>query len=430
MTKNSSMLASHFAAAQAARQAGNVAAERAAWQAALQLDAQLPVAHNALGMIALAANQPDEAVQHFEHAIAADPAAPELLINLARTHRERHDDAREVAALDAAIALDQRHFMAWLRKAELHQRRNEISLAMQAWNAALSLSKSVDPMPDALAQLLARGGGWVAEQSGNFGAIIDAGLADERDAHNPRALRRFNACIDHLLGRRAIYANHCEGIHFPFLPADEYFDRDLFPWFAELEARTPAIRAELLALLANGRADLQPYVQQQPGTPRNLWSDLDGSLDWGVYFLWEYGERNEAACARCPETAAAIAAVPQIALPGRAPTAFFSILAPNKRIPPHTGVTNTRAIVHLPLIVPTGCAFRVGGETRPWVEGEAFAFDDTIEHEAWNESDELRAVLILDVWNPHITPHERQLLDRFCTVADASGFNPGMSRAR
>ena len=78
--------------------------------------------------------------------------------------------------------------------------------------------------------------------------------------------------------------------------------------------------------------------------------------------------------------------------------------------------------MHLPLIVPPGCGFRVGGETREWREGEAFAFDDTIEHEAWNDSDQLRAVLIFDVWNPHLTELERNLLGQFFAAADASGF--------
>jgi aspartyl/asparaginyl beta-hydroxylase (cupin superfamily) len=74
----------------------------------------------------------------------------------------------------------------------------------------------------------------------------------------------------------------------------------------------------------------------------------------------------------------------------------------------------------LPLIVPDGCAFRVGGETRAWEEGKAWAFDDTIDHEAWNRSDQLRAILIFDVWNPHLTPDECTLLRSFYALADGS----------
>ena len=86
---------------------------------------------------------------------------------------------------------------------------------------------------------------------------------------------------------------------------------------------------------------------------------------------------------------------------------MFSLLAPHTRIPPHTGVANTRLVCHLPLIVPPGCGFRVGETIREWREGEAFVFDDTIEHEAWNDSDQLRVVLILDLWPPALSEAER-----------------------
>jgi aspartyl/asparaginyl beta-hydroxylase (cupin superfamily) len=102
--------------------------------------------------------------------------------------------------------------------------------------------------------------------------------------------------------------------------------------------------------------------------------------------------------------------LPLCRIPNRAPAVFFSILKAGARIPPHTGVTNVRAIVHLPLIVPDGCIFRVGGDTRPWVEGRAFVFDDTIEHEAVNPTDRDRAVLIFDVWNPHLSEAERAMI--------------------
>ena len=95
---------------------------------------------------------------------------------------------------------------------------------------------------------------------------------------------------------------------------------------------------------------------------------------------------------------------------GTGSPAFFSILDAGPRIPPHTGVTNTRLTVHLPLIVPPGCGFRVGSETREWVPGKAWVFDDTIEHEAWNLSDVPRGVLIFDIWNPFLTPVERDLI--------------------
>jgi aspartyl/asparaginyl beta-hydroxylase (cupin superfamily) len=116
---------------------------------------------------------------------------------------------------------------------------------------------------------------------------------------------------------------------------------------------------------------------------------------------------------------AALSKVPQVDIPGRGPTAFFSILDAKTHIPAHTGVTNTRLTVHLPLIVPPGCGFRVGGETREWQVGRAWAFDDTIEHEAWNDSDIPRAILIFDIWHPELTLMERDLVrEAMIAIAD------------
>jgi aspartyl/asparaginyl beta-hydroxylase (cupin superfamily) len=222
-----------------------------------------------------------------------------------------------------------------------------------------------------------------------------------------------------MLGRRSIYPNECHGLHYPFLAADEFFDRDHFPWLESLESATDEIRRELQAILANPDSGLTPYVEQPSGVPENKWSPLDRSLDWSALHLWRDGERIDDACAQAPRTAAFIEQLPLCRIPGRAPAVFFSILRAGKHIPPHTGVTNVRSIVHLPLIVPEGCTFRVGGETRSWVEGEAFVFDDTIEHEAHNPTSRDRAVLILDCWNPYLSEAERTMICRIFEVKDA-----------
>ena len=101
---------------------------------------------------------------------------------------------------------------------------------------------------------------------------------------------------------------------------------------------------------------------------------------------------------------------------------MFSLLAPHTHIPAHTGVANTRLVCHLPLIVPPGCRFRVGESVREWREGEAFVFDDTIEHEAWNDSDKLRVVLILDLWPPALGEAERAAVSAVIAAAGV-GFS-------
>lgn len=377
---------------------------------------------NRLGIAALQAGDATAAVRHFTAAVAGDPQSGALQRNLASAWRALGDDERELAALDAALAIDRRDLMAWVRKGERHEARGEKGAALAAWSAAIALGAQLKPVPPPLEALLAQGQAFVAGATGKMHDAAMNAFNEVRSALSETEARRGEAFIASALGRRRIYQNECAGIYYPFLPADEFFDDGHFPWFAEIEAQTDAIRAELQALLDDPGQSLRPYVRMEAGSPESKWSPLDNRLDWGACFLWEYGEPNQAVIDRCPATAAALAATPGAHIPGRAPSAFFSMLKPRTRIPAHTGVTNTRAIVHLPLIVPNGCGFRVGGETRAWEEGKAFAFDDTIEHEAWNDSDELRAVLIFDVWNPHLSANEQGVLRRYFASADASGY--------
>ena len=97
------------------------------------------------------------------------------------------------------------------------------------------------------------------------------------------------------------------------------------------------------------------------------------------------------------------------------------MLAPGTHILPHTGVTNIRAVVHLPLIVPADCAIEVGGETHAWRVGEVVVFDDTFEHHAWNRSDQRRVILLMDTWNPYLSDVEREAVGAL--IAGIGDFN-------
>lgn len=388
---------------------------------------QQAAAANSQGMNALRQGDFRAAAEAFERAIAADPHSGALLRNLASAHRGAGNDDAELKALERALDIDRRDLVAWMRKAELHQRREEKGEAFEAWNAALQLAEPLRPWSGPMAEALQRGQAFALEGQRVIRETVGTALAPLESALEETELRRSRAFVDVALGQRRVYVNECQGLCYPFLPADEFFDEKHFPWFDEIASKTDAIRDELLDLLKDPGKALRPYVQMESGIGDNKWSGLDHSLDWGAIFLWEYGEPNRPIIERCPVTASALESLPGAKIPGRAPSAFFSMLKPHTRIPPHTGVTNTRAIIHLPLIVPEGCGFRVGGETRPWIVGKPFAFDDTIEHEAWNDSDELRAVLIFDVWNPHLTVREREIIAGYFAAADAAGYNPRLS---
>ena len=236
----------------------------------------------------------------------------------------------------------------------------------------------------------------VERDRGEYGAHLERALADAQAKLPPGVAGRWREAASIMAGRTQPYHQHCNQLHIPRLPEIPFHDRSNFPWLAAIEAKTDVIRAELLAALESDRDKFSPYITYNPGDPVNQWQELNHSLRWSVLKLWAGGQPDPANIERCPETAKAIAALPLVDIEGLCPNAMFSALAPKTRIPPHHGETNARLVAHLPLIVPEKCVLRVGYETREWKVGEVLILDDTIEHEAINDSDELRVVLIFD----------------------------------
>jgi hypothetical protein len=332
--------------------------------------------------------------------------------NRAREESAAGDDQAALASLDRALALQAYFLPALLAKGKVLARLGRDDEALALYRAFLPSLPEDGTFPEPVRAGIAEARAAVAadceRRAGLYSEAIDAVAASFPDAD----LRRARAFAEQRAGTRKVYVQQPTAGHFPYLPAIEYFDRELFPWFDALERETGAIRDELLSLWADEDPSFRPYVDYDPTVPANQWEELNRSSRWSAWFLWEDGVRNDANCARCPATAAAVAKVPLLDIPGKAPSVMFSVLQPKTRIPPHTGSTNARTTVHLPLVVPQGCGFRVGAETRQWTEGEAWAFDDTIEHEAWNDSPNVRAILILDVWNPLLSEAERDAVRR------------------
>lgn len=370
-------------------------------------------------MDALDAGDAAQAIVHFRAATEADPSEPNLWMNLAKAHRLCGDDQGEREALERALGIDQLHLMARLRLAELHERRSEVGAATDHWAMFLGICSSIPSHTPELSTVMRHARDFVEARRQSLADALGKGLAEALESASERDRRRARAAAQLMAGQRRTYSNQCHGFFYPFLPPDEFFDRDHFPWLEKLEAATPIIRQELEAILASRDPGLSPYIDMPSGTPDNLWSELDKSTSWSALHLWQDGRRIEEVCNRAPKTAELVESLPLAHIPGRAPAVFFSILKAGKRIPPHTGVTNIRTIIHLPLVVPDKCGFRVGGEVREWREGEAFAFDDTIEHEAWNESDEDRALLILDCWNPHLSADEQRMILQMFAISEA-----------
>jgi aspartate beta-hydroxylase len=359
----------------------------------------------------------------LERVVALAPAHVPFWMSLAAVLRTLALREEELAALERALTLDPTHLVVLLQKGALLDLMNKPRSASAVYAHALHTLVPGTRLPAAIEAHVRHAEKRVKEDAVTLAAVIDARLGELRHAGSGGSHVRFERCLDRVLGRRRIYTPEPTFMLFPYLRNYEFFDRESFPWLAAVEAATESIREELLGVLSTDNEGIQPYIAFGAGLPLRQWQELNHSRRWGAYFLWNQGRRQESHLARCPRTSATLAALPQVDIPGRGPTAFFSILDAHTKIPAHTGVTNTRLTVHLPLIVPPNCRFRVGGETREWRAGTAWVFDDTIEHEAWNDSDAPRAILIFDVWNPELTPLERDLV-RETTAALAEYYEP------
>jgi len=174
-----------------------------------------------------------------------------------------------------------------------------------------------------------------------------------------------------------------------------FFKPQDYPWVAPVEAEWLAIRQELDALLVK-REEI-PNFQDLSHDQRAL---TEGA-QWKTFFLYGYGQEAAENCKRCPETVRILKKIPGMK------TAMFSILAPQKHIPEHRGMWKGMLRYHLGLIIPGpagSCRIRVGQDIRTWDEGKSLVFDDSHLHEAWNDSDQYRVVLFVDVVRPLIFP--------------------------
>lgn len=351
-----------------------------------------------------------------------------LWLNMAGACRALADLPAALGALEGALGVDPRCFSALLMKASLIERLQGPRPAGIAYGIALTQAPDPALLDPATRRALEHGQAFHAAYLADLRRELIGATAGSRSGSAGEEGWRMNAFIDHLAGARRVFPQQPTTFHYPGLPAIEFYPRELFPWLPNIEAATGAIRDELKAVMADRTlaAEFSPYVAYPPGVPLDQWAELNQSPRWNAFHLIKDGAANPVTLDRCPATMAALAGGPQPRVVRRSPAAMFSVLQPRTRIPPHTGVSNTRLVVHLPLIVPEGCGFRVGNERRAWVEGSAWIFDDTIEHEAWNDSDQARTILIFDIWSPFLSESERALIAQVTEVADAfNGAAPG-----
>jgi aspartyl/asparaginyl beta-hydroxylase (cupin superfamily) len=365
---------------------------------------------------AAAAGDLAKARDSLEQAVSSGASTVEVWTKLSAMRRAQGDLPGALEAIERALALSPLDFSALLARAMLLERGKD-RRAGEAFLRAVARLPLDSDVPPPMAAAIEHAKKRAAAHQASVEEHLLAALPGNLDARHRVRLERF---VSNISRRTRQFHQEPTDFHYPGLPEIEFHDTRQFPGIRDIEAATGAIRDEYLALMKTKTAELVPYTQYPDHVPLAQWRELNNNPDWTAIHLLQNGKAIEANAGQCPATMGLLERLPQPKIPGAGPNAMFSLLAPRTRIPPHTGVANVRLVAHLPLIVPPDCGFRVGATTREWRVGEAFVFDDTIEHEAWNESDELRVVLIFDLWAPAIDEAERAAVATLISAAGVS----------
>lgn len=358
---------------------------------------------NAVAQAGLAAWQRGDAAaarDAFDRVAAAGVATPRLWLLLARA-REASGQGDVAAALDQVLAAEPRNITALVMRGD---RAEDDRAAGSFYGLALGYASEADARDPAIAPFLTRARERTAAAAARYVEHLKTSVADA--AAGPR----FAEAVALVTGEKQLFVQQPTSFYFPQLPQRQFYEPDEFGWAADFAAAAPACRRELEALLASDDG-FHPYVQAEPGRA-NKGHALLNDPSWSAFDLLRGGAPVAGNAERCPATLAALAKLPIPVIADRSPMALFSVLKPGTHIPPHNGMLNTRLIVHLPLIVPPNCRLRVGNDTRDVVVGVPMIFDDSVEHEAWNDSGETRIVLLTEIWKPELTEAEQSALVR------------------
>lgn len=367
---------------------------------------------NVLSLIALRNGQSPRAIEMLQRAAGVNPLHAMTQHHLGLAFQAIGNLSLALQAQSAAVRAAPNLHLARLHLGQTLERLGRLDDAVIQYARALQDAQSAgrwlnaDTTPAPLRQEIEHAVLLVRQRRRESFARLLGQIANR---HGRSTLPRVEKCLRVYLNEETpVYKDPRQQpsfLFFPDLPTAPYFDRSLFPWIAELEAQTEAICDELISVMHGSEGRERVFTTNEL-EDHNL-RGVNATPSWNGYYFYRHGERREANCIRCPRTAAALEALPLSRVPEHGPEVLFSVFTPGTHLLPHRGVTNTRVVGHLPLIVPNDCALTVGGEEHLWQKGRVVVFDDTYLHEAWNRSNQVRVVLIFDLWNPYLDEPER-----------------------
>lgn len=371
------------------------------------------------GAEALGAGRPEDARRDFEQVAASGRANAQIWLLLAHVRRLLGDHEAAEAAADEVLKREPTNFRAMIIKGDARIAAGDERAGVSFYKAAAADAAEIPGLPADLKAEIDRAGRTALSLTERFRGRLEAHLENAGVAD---ASPRFRESMEILAGQKQVYFQQPTSYFFPGLPQVQFYEPEQFEWAEAVEAATSDIRAELVAALEEGSV-FRPYLQASADRPAYDFHGLLDNPDWSTLYLWENGGPVAANTPHFPKTMAALREVPLPHITTRAPSILFSLLKRGARIAPHHGMINTRLIGHLPLVVPPNCGFRCGNEVREWEPGKLLIFDDTIEHEAWNDSEEDRVILIFDIWRPELTEAERKAVAAIFEAIDGPPRN-------
>jgi aspartate beta-hydroxylase len=384
-------------------------------------------AAHALGTLAAQRGDWTRALTFYQQAQAARPDDPALQLELAQVlwQAERPDEA--AAVLRRSLALRPGQHLCWLLLGEILEAQGDSLASSKARYQAISRAQKSGQWTDVSTTepaLLDRVMHGIQQLHTGRRAHLMQSFDAQRQAHGAAAVQRVEQALLGYLGEIDATPpdprQRPKFLYVPGLPDLPYHDPQLQPWARQLQAGWTDLRDEACELL--GRAqNFESFLGLKPGEVRPEYIGGDGpNPAWDAFFFYRHGERFDAHHARCPKTSALLESLPLCRVANQAPEVCFSVLRPGSHIKAHHGVTNSRLVMHVPLVVPPDCALNiVGVGEHAWREGELMMFDDTYQHEAWNRSDQTRVILLMDCWNPHLTPVEQLAVKALVEAIDA-----------
>lgn len=380
-----------------------------------QLAPEDPEVQAALARLALLRGDASRAVSLLHRVAQTHPNEARYAVDhaLALIEMGRQVEARD--ALRAFVRRMPEHPLPWLLLGQLEADLGQDARALQARFRAVTTAqrqgiwRDEATTPPGLLGAVAQA---IEEVRERRREVLFGSYADLREEHGEAAVARIDRALQGYLrewdATPADPRQRPRFFYVPGVPHQPYHDPYLQPWAPRMREAFPSMREEALRVWSEDR-QLPDFLQltDKSRMPEFLGGDAAVPA-WEAFFFYRHGRRYEENHARCPSTSALLESIELCRIDAHAPEICFSVLKPQTHIKPHYGVSNVRLVMHLPLIVPPACALNIvdGGE-HAWKEGELMMFDDTFLHEAWNRSDQVRIILLMDCWNPHLAPVER-----------------------